>query len=167
MTKRTVLTWPDKRLRRAANDVRIFDDAMLSTLDDMYDTLCCEKGAGLAAPQIDILQRIVMINCNSFKSRSPVPWERDQNIWILVNPKIVSFSDEKIKWVEACLSVPEMQGEVIRHRQITVTHKGIDMSDHEFTVGWPLSGVVQHEYDHLAGILYLDRLRDKHDKTKV
>ena len=159
MSKRQLLTWPDEKLRRISAEVSVIDDSVESILEDMYNTMKSERGAGIAAPQIDELLRIFMIDCKCFGSSSPVPWQKDKNIWVLINPVISHLSDRKIKWVEGCLSVPNMSGEIMRHAQLSVSHKGTDRCDHSFVVGWPLAGAVQHENDHLEGIVYLGRLR--------
>ena len=160
MTQHKVLKWPDHDLRKISRSVNKFDSFLATIINDMYDTLRAERGAGLAAPQIGILERVVLIDCSCFGTFSPYPWSGDKKIWVLVNPEIQPASTRKEKWVEACLSVPGMKGEVIRHADIEIkTHNFENGAQNELIVRWPLSGAVQHECDHLDGIVYLDRMK--------
>jgi len=160
MTQHRVLKWPDQDLRKISRNVSKFGSPLETIISDMYDTLRAERGAGLAAPQIGISERVVLIDCTIFGTSSPDPWHRDRKIWVLVNPEIQPASTRKQKWVEACLSVPGMRGEVIRHADIEIKTSNFENGiQSELIVRWPLSGAVQHECDHLDGIIYLDRMK--------
>tara|TARA_B100000029_G_C17334827_1_gene873062 strand:- start:395 stop:880 length:486 start_codon:yes stop_codon:yes gene_type:complete len=160
MTQRKVLKWPDPSLRKVSSKVSKFDAELAEKINDMYDTLRAENGAGIAAPQIGIAERIVLIDCSCFGTFSPYPWRRDRKIWVLVNPEIHPTTSRKEKWVEACLSVPGMKGEVVRAAEVEIKTNNFETgTQNGLIVRWPLSGAIQHECDHLDGIVYLDRMK--------
>ena len=119
MAYRKVLTWPDPNLKIVAKPVHDFS-SIGGILKDMYDTLNVKMGAGLAATQVGIDKRIVLIKCSSFGAEPPVCWDYDKSIWVLINPEISSSSEDFQVWEEACLSVPGMSGEVRRHQDVNV-----------------------------------------------
>ena len=124
---------------------------------DLFDTCNVETGAGLAAPQIGVHKRVVVINCAALDAESPEPYSADQDYWVLVNP-MLELSGEKVSWEEACLSVPNTHALVERSSSVQVTYQNINGEDQQVDVVWPLAGVVQHECDHLDGQLYIDRI---------
>ena len=148
MTILTVLCFPDERLRTKAKEVTEINDDIHRIIDDMLETMYDEKGVGLAATQVNIHQRIVVIDVSE---------NNDQPI-VLINPEIIKRSDEKIINEEGCLSVPSCYAKVERHCEVTV--KALDRHGKEFTLdGEELLAVcIQHELDHLAGILFVDYL---------
>ncbi|HEY6452418.1 MAG TPA: peptide deformylase, partial [Steroidobacteraceae bacterium] len=153
MSVRPVLRMGDPQLLRVSEPVRVMDsDELRELLEDMRDTMAALNGAGLAAPQIGVPWRVVMFGTGAHNPRYP-----DAEIvpaTVLINPKLQPI-DERVEqdW-EGCLSVPGMRGLVPRYRQ--VRYRGVD------ELGRPIdrrvSGfharVVQHEVDHLDGILY-------------
>lgn len=143
-----ILTYPDKRLRRKSAPVEeITDDIRkkgLALMDLMHEA----RGIGLAAPQVDWPVRILAINLTGQK--------RDGLIF--VNPEIVSKSKATFAATEMCLSVPGIAGKVVRPREITVKSMNMDGEVNEFNLDGLLARCFLHEYDHLEGMLFIDRL---------
>lgn len=156
MVARRVLTWPDPALRKKSLNVDIFDASLKSLVSDLCDTLSVKFGAGLAAPQIGVHRRVVVIKCSSFGCENPMPDCNDDD-WVLVNP-VLECSSEKKSWKEACLSVPGYDGWVDRSSEVTVTYQDVEGKTHRSHTVWPLAGAVQHECDHLDGRLFLTHL---------
>ena len=148
MTILTVLRFPDPRLKTTALPVSKITDETLTIIDDMLVTMYDEKGVGLAATQVNIHQRIVVMDVSE---------NADQPI-ILINPEIIAKSDETKINEEGCLSVPGVYAKVDRHTQCTV--KALNRNGEEFTLDGEelLSICIQHELDHLNGILFVDYL---------
>lgn len=148
MTILTVLRFPDPRLRAKAQPVADITDATSTIIDDMLATMYEEKGVGLAATQVDIHQRIVVMDTSE---------DNDQPI-IFINPEIIATSDETSINEEGCLSVPGTYAKVDRHDACTV--KALDRHGKEFTLNaTELQSIcIQHELDHLQGILFVDYL---------
>lgn len=148
MTILTVLRFPDPRLRTKAQPVTNITDATATIIDDMLATMYEEKGVGLAATQVDIHQRIVVMDTSE---------DSDQAI-VFINPEIIAISDETSINEEGCLSVPGTYAKVDRHDACTV--KAIDRQGKEFTLNaTELQSIcIQHEIDHLNGILFVDYL---------
>ena len=156
MASRKILQYPDERLRVISDPVTVFGDALKSIVQDMVDTIEVQGGAGLAAPQIGVAQRVLVIKPKLFVEESPdVSYNSDY--WILINPVVRPRGAEQ-NWPEACLSVPVNSGNVLRQEECEVKYQRLDGSENTVTVKWPLSGAVQHENDHLNGILYVDRV---------
>lgn len=156
VTALKILAHPDERLREISEPVTDFGDDLKTLVQDMVDTLEVKGGAGLAAPQIGTSKRVLVLRPKLFVEESPdVSYSPDT--WVLVNP-VVRTSGSTQRWQEACLSVPMGTGLVDRHEECEVKYQRLDGSEHTVTVKWPLSGGIQHEADHLNGVLYLDRV---------
>jgi len=158
MTVRRVLKMGDPLLYRRAEEVAAFDTPVLHELiADMFDTMAALNGAGLAAPQIGVSQRVVIFEVQSnprYPDAEPVPRT------ILINPVLEPIGDDKEEGWEGCLSVPGLRGLVPRYQRLRYT--GFDPTGQPIdrTVSDFHARVVQHECDHLDGILYPMRLRD-------
>lgn len=158
MTVREILRMGDPRLLRVARPVTRFDTPELHALvGDMFETMRAANGAGLAAPQIGVDLQLVIFGFGSnarYPDAPPVPET------VLLNPVLTPLSDEIEEGVEGCLSVPGLRGSVPRHTRLR--YEGVDQA------GRPIvreaegfhARVVQHEVDHLHGILYPMRIRD-------
>lgn len=148
MTVLTVLRFPDERLRTKAQEVTEVNDDIRKIVDDMFETMYAENGVGLAATQVNIHQRIVVMDTTEDKS-DPIT---------LINPEIIQESDETFINEEGCLSVPGCYAKVDRHERVTV--KALDRDGNEFTrdADELLSICIQHELDHLKGVLFVDYL---------
>ncbi len=144
-------------LRRKARQVKTFDANLHTLLDDMVETLLDAPGVGLAAPQINISQRVIVVRLPDDEQSREEYGDQAGVLYEVVNPEIVRASEDMVDGVEACLSIPRMFGSVMRHEAITV--KGRDRDGKKLRIkadGW-LARVFQHEIDHLDGVLYPDR----------
>jgi len=158
MTILTVLRFPDPRLKTKASPVIEITDSTLTIVDDMIATMYEENGIGLAATQVDIHQRIVVMDVSE---------NNDQPI-VLINPEIINTSDETIINEEGCLSVPGVYAKVDRHTSCTVKALGRDGKEFILDGEELLSVCIQHELDHLNGILFVDYLSPlKRQRIKV
>ncbi|WP_286263881.1 peptide deformylase [Thalassotalea atypica] len=160
MTILSVLRFPDERLRTKAAEVTEVSDAIRKIVDDMFETMYDENGVGLAATQVNIHQRIVVIDVSEDKE-DPI---------VLINPEIIAMSEKTFINEEGCLSVPGNYAKVTRHETVTV--RALDYNGNEFTRDGDelLSICIQHELDHLAGILFIDYLsplKRQRIKTKL
>ena len=161
MAVRPVLRMGDPRLLEVSRPVERFDTAELrELLNDMQDTMHSLNGAGLAAPQIGVPLRVVIFGIQSnprYPDAEPVPFT------VLVNPVLETLGDELEEGWEGCLSVPGMRGLVPRYKRLR--YRGFDSSGHAIdrTVDDFHARVVQHECDHLDGVLFPMRVRDLRD----
>ncbi|MEJ5241720.1 MAG: peptide deformylase [Anaerolineales bacterium] len=153
MSVRPIVTIPDAVLRRKARPVTEFDKSLQVLIDDMIDTMRAAPGVGLAAPQIGIPLRVIVVEYPEDEEAEEAP----PRLYVLVNPEIVRVSQEMESGVEGCLSIPGLVGEVERHVSIVV--RGLNR--HGQPVRWKLKNwtarIFQHEIDHLNGILFTDR----------
>jgi peptide deformylase len=142
-----VLRFPDERLRTIAKKVTQVDDSIRKIIEDMFDTMYEEHGVGLAATQVNIHQRIVVMDVSE---------GRDERI-VLINPEIIKQSGSTIS-EEGCLSVPDANAKVDRAEFVTV--KALDAQGEEFEMDADelLAICIQHELDHLVGKLFIDYL---------
>lgn len=143
----TVLQFPDKRLRTVAEPVAAVTSETQKIIDDMLETMYDEKGVGLAATQVDIHQRIVVMDCSE---------DQDTPI-IMVNPEIIK-RDGSMMNEEGCLSVPGIYASVERAEAVTVKALDRDGKEFEFDASELLAICVQHELDHLLGKVFVDYL---------
>ncbi|SET69019.1 peptide deformylase [Thalassotalea agarivorans] len=155
-----VLRFPDERLRTKATNVEQIDDKIRRIVEDMLETMYAEKGVGLAATQVDVHKRIVVMDVS----------EEGNDPKVFINPEIIKKSEETFINEEGCLSVPGCYAKVTRHERVTV--KALDKDGKEFTLDGDelLSICIQHELDHLAGVLfvdYLSPLKRKRIQTKL
>lgn len=145
-----VYEYPDPILKKKAEKVEKVDDELRRFMDDMLETMYSAVGVGLAAPQVGVSKRIVVIDIS----------HEDEKIepYYLVNPEIIWKSEEKVCGEEGCLSVPEQRAEVERHASVKLRYLDYNGQEHEELIEDFLAIVIQHELDHLDGILYIDRL---------
>lgn len=156
MALRKIVTLPDAVLRRKARAVARVDKNLQTIIEDMIDTMRDAPGVGLAAPQIGLSERVIVVEYfereeDEEKENAP------KKVWALLNPEIVQSSEETVMGVEGCLSIPGLVGEVERHAEIQV--KGLNRHGKPVKVkarGW-LARIFQHEIDHLNGVLFPDR----------
>lgn len=150
MALRKIVIVPNDVLRRKAHKITNFDDDLKTLIEDMVETMRDAPGVGLAAPQVGISQRVIVVEYAEDENKRP-------KLYALINPEIVKPSEEKELGIEGCLSIPGLVGEVERHSSITV--KGQNRFGKPVKIkasGW-LARIFQHEIDHLEGVLYLDR----------
>lgn len=142
-----VLRFPDERLRTVAKPVEVVDANIKQLIEDMFDTMRDENGIGLAATQVDVHKRVVVMDVS----------EEQNNPLVFINPEITEMEGKTIS-EEGCLSVPNNYAKVERAEQIKV--KALDKDGHEFTLNADglLAICIQHELDHLKGKLFVDYL---------
>ncbi|MFW5714418.1 MAG: peptide deformylase [Brevefilum sp.] len=152
MTIRKLTHFPEEVLRKPAEPVENFDKDLQILIDDMVETMRDAPGVGLAAQQIGVSKRVIVVEFGS-EDDETLP----KQLYVMVNPEVEDRSEETVGGVEGCLSVPGVVGEV--HRSEVVTVRGQDASGKKIRIraqGW-LARIFQHEIDHINGVLYTDR----------
>ena len=153
MTLRQIVTLPDPILRRKAKPVTRFDAELQTLIDDMIETMREAPGVGLAAPQVGIPERVIVVEYAEYDEDEDAP----KKLYVMVNPEIKSASEETEEGIEGCLSVPGWQGEA--ERALAVTVKGQTSRGKPMKVkakGW-MARIFQHEIDHINGVVFTDR----------
>jgi peptide deformylase len=158
-----ILTWPAKSLKKDSIAVTKFDEDLKNSIIDLVDTCRVNFGVGIAAPQIGLNQKIVVIKTEGLVQENISPSSYNPDYMVLINP-IIEVSGEDIEWKEACLSIPGVDGKVKRKDRCSVVFMDENGETKKLEAGWPFSGVLQHETDHLNGFLYHMRM-DKRKKT--
>jgi peptide deformylase len=158
MAKRPILILPDPRLRAVADPVDRIDDEIKTLARDMLETMYDAPGIGLAAPQVGALRRIVVMDlARDDEPKAPI---------VMINPEILKFSEETVTTEEGCLSIPELFYDVERPAEVTVRYTDLDGKVQETEAKDRFAICVQHELDHLDGVLYIDYLsRLKRDRV--
>ncbi|HEY5668541.1 MAG TPA: peptide deformylase [Anaerolineales bacterium] len=152
MAIREIITLPSSTLRRKARKVTSFGPQLQSLIDDMVETMREAPGVGLAAPQVDVSWRVIVVEFGDEEDE-----EAPKKLYTVVNPEISRASQEMSVGTEGCLSIPGFVGEVERPDAITI--KGLNRYGKPFRInadGW-LARIFQHEVDHLEGVLFIDR----------
>ena len=149
--KRPILIHPDPRLKKMCATLPDVNDRIRKLADDMLETMYDAPGIGLAAPQIGVLDRIIVMDCVKDEDEAPNPM-------VLINPEIIAASDVTNVYEEGCLSIPDQFAEVTRPKQVQVRWMDLNGSEQtqEFDGLW--ATCVQHEIDHLNGKLFIDYL---------
>jgi len=144
-----IITIPDPVLRKVATPVPEITDGVRQLLDDMAETMYDAPGIGLAAPQINLSQRLIVMDCG--KDEAP-------ELYKMINPEIISRSDETSILEEGCLSIPDHTADVERPAIVEVKYTDVDGAEQFLTCEGLLAACVQHEIDHLNGVLFIDHL---------
>ncbi len=150
--KRPIILHPDPRLKKSSAPVTDLSDDLRQLADDMLETMYDAPGIGLAAPQVGVLDRLIVLDCVKLDTEAPRPL-------IMFNPEIVAVSDEQNVYEEGCLSIPEQFADVTRPKQVQVRwidRDGVEQTE-EMDGLW--ATCVQHEIDHLDGKLFIDYLK--------
>ncbi|MGR3514560.1 MAG: peptide deformylase [Paracoccaceae bacterium] len=151
MALRDILIHPDPRLKSVADPVS--DPTSLKALaEDMLETMYHAPGIGLAAPQIGVLSRMLVMDCEKEDGATPKPM-------VLINPQIVWSSEEKNVYEEGCLSIPEIYNDIERPSEVEVTWTNLDGEGQSARFDGLWATCVQHEIDHLDGKLFIDYLK--------
>ena len=145
-------TYPDKILAQKCEKVEEVNDEIRALLDDMLETMYADKGVGLAAPQIGVSKRIIVVDDKTTEEG------KGENPMYMVNPEIIEKSDEMILFNEGCLSVPGQCAEVERHQRVKVKYLDYNGREQVIEAKDYLAVILQHETDHLDGILYIDKI---------
>jgi peptide deformylase len=160
---------PDPRLKQVSVPVDTFDDQLRILVDDMFETMYDAPGIGLAAIQVGVPLRVLVIDLQpEDPDAEPVPCDHDghhhhhqptrREPRVFINPEILDPSEEHTLYTEGCLSVPEIYAEVERPSRIRARWQDLDGKVHEEEMDGLLATCLQHEMDHLDGILFIDRL---------
>ncbi len=160
MAQLTILRYPDPRLHTVAKPVQAVDASVRQLVSDMLETMYDAQGIGLAATQVDVHQRVVVIDVSE---------TRDQPL-VLINPAIVWASDERTRGEEGCLSVPGIYDGVERAVSVRITALDLDGRSREIAADGMLAVCIQHEMDHLLGkvfVEYLSPLKRNRIKSKL
>ncbi len=155
-----ILRYPDPRLHKVAQPVQAFDARLQQTIDNMFETMYEAKGIGLAATQVDVHERLIVIDVSE---------ERDQPL-VLINPEITWASPERVKGDEGCLSVPGIYDGVERAASVKVKALDREGKEQNLEADGLLAVCIQHEMDHLMGkvfVEYLSPLKQGRIKTKL
>jgi peptide deformylase len=150
---RPILVHPDPRLKKVCDPVPEIDDRVRELAHDMLDTMYHAPGIGLAAPQVGVNARLIVMDCAKREDEEAAP----QPV-AMVNPEITWSSDEIREHEEGCLSIPDIYAPVTRPQAVTVRWTGLDGRDLEATMEGIWATCVQHEIDHLNGRLFIDYL---------
>lgn len=156
----SILRYPDPRLHTVAKPVSEVDDRIQRLVDDMLETMYQANGVGLAATQVDVHERVIVIDVSE---------ERNTPL-ILINPTLTWVSDEMVNGEEGCLSVPTIYDKVPRHERVKVKALDRDGKPQELSAEGLLSVCIQHEMDHLLGkvfVEYLSPLKRNRIKSKM
>lgn len=154
---------PDPVLRQKAEPVAVVDDAVRALMDDMLDTMYDAPGIGLAAPQIGVLKRIVVLDVSHREVEADPetgekPLSVDRKPLFIANPEIVWSSEETKTYDEGCLSIPDYYEEVERPARVRVRYLDRDGTEQMMEADGILAVCIQHEIDHLDGVLFIDHL---------
>lgn len=150
MAIKEIIIAPDDRLRQVSVPVEIVDDALRLLMDDMLETMYAAPGIGLAAIQIGVPKRVIVMDL-AREDEAPQPY-------YFINPKIINPTEETVPYEEGCLSVPEFYEEVERPIQCKVHYLDYDGKSQELEAEGLLAVCLQHEMDHLEGILFIDHI---------
>jgi peptide deformylase len=152
MALKKILIHPDPRLKKVATPVASVNDELRRLADDMLETMYDAPGIGLAAPQIAVMDRMLVMDCAKEDDATPEPM-------VLINPEVVWTSEERNVYEEGCLSIPEQYAEVERPAEVEVSWMGLDGKTRRERFDGLWATCVQHEIDHLDGKLFIDYLR--------
>ncbi|WP_374587129.1 peptide deformylase [Ideonella dechloratans] len=160
MAQLSILRYPDPRLHTVAAPVKEVDDRLRQLVDDMLETMYEAEGVGLAATQVDVHQRVIVMDTSEERNEPRV----------LINPELIAVSEEMVVGDEGCLSVPTIYDAVQRHAKVTVRALDRDGQTYEMAVEGLAAVCVQHEMDHLMGkvfVEYLSPLKRERIKAKM
>ncbi|WP_170311857.1 peptide deformylase [Sulfitobacter sabulilitoris] len=150
--KRNILLHPDPRLKKAAKPVSDLSDELRQLADDMLETMYDAPGIGLAAPQVGLSDRLIVLDCRKEEGETPRPL-------VMFNPRVLSSSDETNVYEEGCLSIPDQFADVTRPAEVDVEWIDRDGTLRRETFDKLWATCVQHEIDHLDGRLFIDHLK--------
>ncbi|WP_400083634.1 peptide deformylase [Yoonia sp. R78084] len=152
MALKKILIHPDPRLKKVATPVTSVNDELRRLADDMLETMYDAPGIGLAAPQVAVMDRMLVMDCAKEDDATPEPM-------VLINPEVVWTSDARNVYEEGCLSIPEQYAEVERPAEVEVSWMDLDGKTRRERFDGLWATCVQHEIDHLDGKLFIDYLR--------
>jgi peptide deformylase len=145
-----IIKLPDKRLRHKSEPIKRVDAAIRTLVDDMFETMYKAPGIGLAAIQIGVAKRVVTMDLSKKES--------DHEPHVFINPEVVWTSDEQTTREEGCLSIPDYYEEVKRPSKVKVKYLDLDAKPREIEASGLLATCLQHEIDHINGVLFIDHI---------
>ena len=152
MALKKILIHPDPRLKKVASPITTVNDDLRRLADDMLETMYDSPGIGLAAPQVAVMNRMLVMDCAKEDDATPEPM-------VLINPEVVWTSEDRNVYDEGCLSIPEQYAEVERPAEVEVSWTGLDGKTMRERFDGLWATCVQHEIDHLDGKLFIDYLK--------
>ncbi|HLF27234.1 MAG TPA: peptide deformylase [Anaerolineae bacterium] len=172
MALREIVVVDQPVLRKKAKKVEKATPEIRRLIDDLIETMRAAPGVGLAAPQVGVSQRVIVVEYGEdevqpTEPEGPAPKPVKKRLYTVINPEITYRSEERVEGVEGCLSIPGWAGRVDRHLAVEV--KGLNRAGGKFKLkveGW-LARIFQHEIDHLDGILFIDRITRPEDLWRV
>jgi peptide deformylase len=153
--KLPIVAYGDPVLKRKAEEIDEDYPNLQALIDNMYDTMYGARGVGLAAPQIGLSIRLFVVDASPFAEDEP---ELTNFKKTFINPIIIEESGEKWNFNEGCLSIPDVREDVLRHETIVINYLDEHFEEHEETYSGLAARIIQHEYDHIEGKLFTDRL---------
>ncbi|WP_321493066.1 peptide deformylase [uncultured Desulfobacter sp.] len=151
-----IVTFPEPSLKKVSEPVETIDDELKTLIENMGETMFHDAGVGLAAPQVGVNRRVVVYDPNAGEEQKD---PEDKTFTALINPEILSKSKETFTSEnEGCLSIVDYRSDVKRHSSVTVRAMNLDGETIEFEAHGLMSVIMQHEIDHLDGILFIDRI---------
>lgn len=151
-----VVTYGDERLKTQCEPVEALTPELQRLIADMGDTMYTASGVGLAAPQVGILKRFLVLDVDQMTENGRKEGRR--RLQVFINPEILGSSEDDEPFTEGCLSIPGVEAEVYRPTGIRLRWRDAEWREHEEDIDGLLARVVQHEVDHLDGVLFVDRL---------
>jgi peptide deformylase len=145
-----IIVAPDPRLKKKCAPVERVDDTVRRLMDDMLETMYQAPGIGLAAPQVGVLKRVLVVDVGE--------QDEQRRPYLMANPELIWVSDEDATYEEGCLSLPEHYADVVRPGAIKVSYLDRDNEIRELDAEGLLATCIQHEMDHLDGILFVDHI---------
>ncbi|WP_353287214.1 peptide deformylase [Wolbachia endosymbiont (group B) of Gerris lacustris] len=158
MSKLPIVIAPDERLTTRASEVTDINDKTEELVNDMFETMYDADGLGLAAVQVGVLKRVFVMDVQREDMEDrPSGYELTGKFY-MINPEITELSDEQVIMSEGCLSIPEQSHEIKRPKYLTVKYKNLNNEEQTLRASGWLARCIQHELDHLNGILYIRHL---------
>jgi peptide deformylase len=151
-----IVTFNDPVLRKKTEPIAGNSDLLQELIDDMFETMYNSNGVGLAAPQIGKPLRLFVMDADAVTQE--LENEDDLGPVVMINPEIVELAGEKVRMEEGCLSIPDVRDDVARPERVKVRYLNRDFEPQELDAGGWIARVIQHEYDHLEGKLFIDYL---------
>ena len=145
-----IIVAPDTRLNQVSKEVKVIDNKIVSILKDMLECMYQNNGIGLAAPQVGILKRLIVIDCSDDRNK--------KNPLKLINPEIIDLSEEETEFEEGCLSLPKQYAKVIRPTKVKLKYKDVQGNLRSESFKGIEATCIQHEIDHLNGKLFVDHV---------
>lgn len=140
-------------LRKKATDIDASYPELKILLDNMFETMYDSNGIGLAAPQIGLSIRLFIVDGTEIEDINPPDFKK-----VFINPQIIEEFDEKWDYEEGCLSIPHIRADVNRHSKVKITYQDENFVEHTEVYDGMAARIIQHEYDHIEGILFTDRI---------